>query len=59
MIWFRRESVVWSGALRLRPIKRSSESRNPSGLAKRTEVAEHDDISGTAVINRNSIFSIL
>ena len=29
-IWFRRESVVWSGALRLRPIKRSSESRNPS-----------------------------
>ena len=26
----RRESVVWSGALRLRPIKRSSESRNPS-----------------------------
>ena len=29
-IWFRRERVVWSGALRLRPIKRSSESRNPS-----------------------------
>ena len=29
-IWFRRESGVWSGALRLRPIKRSSESRNPS-----------------------------
>ena len=29
-IRFRRESVVWSGALRLRPIKRSSESRNPS-----------------------------
>ena len=29
-IWFRRESVVWSGALRLRPIKLSSESRNPS-----------------------------
>ena len=30
MIQLRRESVVWSGALRLRPIKRSSESRNPS-----------------------------
>ena len=29
-IWFRRESGVWSGALRLRPIKRSSEFRNPS-----------------------------
>ena len=29
-IWFRRKSVVWSGALRSRPIKRSSEFRNPS-----------------------------
>ena len=29
-IWFRCESVVWSGALRSRLIKRSSESRNPS-----------------------------
>ena len=26
---------------------------------KRTEAAEHDDISGMAVIYRNSIFSIL
>ena len=31
----------------------------PTCTAKRTEVAEHDDISGTAVIYRNSIFSIL
>ena len=29
-IWFRRERVVWSGALRSRLIKLSSESRNPS-----------------------------
>ena len=29
-IWFRRESVVWSGALRSRSIKMSSESRKPS-----------------------------
>ena len=39
-IWFRRERVVWSGALRSRLIKLSSESRNPLRLAKR--VAEDD-----------------
>ncbi len=39
-VWFRRESVVWSGALRSRFIKLSSESRKPSvwrsGRRKRT-----------------------
>ena len=39
-IWFRRESGVWSGALRLRPIKAEQRVQEPLRLAKR--VAEDD-----------------